>query len=137
MQSYRHISVQVIKPLCVQMQYNTAEFPFSDFCSCTIDAGNANTIRAPVLKIRCPKNIFYESFRVYLKGGMGRRTLFHTKDKGVVGRTWTKSARQIRILQKDASLEDKGYRINEVFASEHGKWWSEIHIYPVYPKIRL
>ena len=73
---------------------------------------------------------------MYLKGGMGPGTLFYTKDmEGVAGRTWTMSARQIR-MGSGGTLEDKGFTIYDVFGDIYEIWWSEIHIYPLYPIIR-
>ena len=71
-----------------------------------------------------------------LKGGTGQTTLFHYKNKGgVTGRTWKKSARQIPLTGGLENLFDMGYTVNEVFADTFGRWWTEIHIYPVYPRL--
>ena len=106
---------------------------FYDF-SCIINTdGPGHT-----LQIDCPRNRFYERFHVYLRGGMGSRprALFYSKHKeGVAGRTWRKSARQIRMFA-GGNLEEKGYTMTDVFADRYGIWWSQIHIYPVYPIIR-
>ena len=95
--------------------------------------GHPNDV-SPHLTIKCPKNPHYERFHVYLKGGQGRRRpLFHTKHKeGVAGRTWKKSARQIRMM-KGGNLEDEGYTTNDVFNDKYGIWWTEIRVIPLYP----
>ena len=57
---------------------------------------------------------------------------------GEAGRTWEKTASDIPLLDGGGSLGQKGLTTSEVFSDEYGKkWWSWIHIYPIYPIIKV
>ena len=76
--------------------------------------------------------MFYEKFRVLLKGGMGEKTLLHTDNwEAATGRTWSKSAKEIKLVD-GKSMEEAGHRVTDVF-SDGDKWWSKVQVYPVFP----
>ena len=76
--------------------------------------------------------MFYEKFRVLLKGGMGEKTLLHTDNwEAATGRTWSKSAKEIKLVD-GKSMEVAGHRVTDVF-SDGDKWWSKVQVYPVFP----
>ena len=55
--------------------------------------------------------MFYEKFRVLLKGGMGEKTLLHTDNwEAATGRTWSKSAKEIKLVD-GKSMEEAGHRV--------------------------